>query len=260
MKVGVRTRVIQSHKPEALATWVGECVASVEGWAESRGFDYRSFGDEALQRTPDWYREKLGRRTPIVADLARLLLIEEALADGYEQACWIDADVLLFAPRRFELSFEQSCAFGREYWVEADQRGRFTVRRNVHNAICAFRTGCPVLPFLIHTTERIIRRADPGHISPQMVGPKLLGALHNIVGFDLIETVGAFSPAVIEELEQGPGAAVAALLRETPVPLAGANLCASLLRGGDLDMGALAGGMEYLRSYSTSDRGIDHDG
>lgn len=230
----MRTLVIQSHKPEVLDTWVGACVASVEGWAESRGFDYRLFGDEALRRTPDWYRDKLGRRTPIVADLARLLLIEEALADGYEQACWIDADVLLFAPHRLELSFEQSCAFGREYWVEADQRGRFTVRRNVHNAICAFRAGCPVLPFLIHATERIIRRADPMHIAPQMVGPKLIGALHNIVGFDLIEGVGALSSAVIDELEQNPGEAVATLLRETPVQLAGANLCASLQGSRDL--------------------------
>jgi len=231
-------------------TWVGRCLGSVERWAESRGFDYRFFGDEALGRTPDWYREKLGTRTPIVADLARLLLIQEALAGDYERACWLDADVLLFAPDRLALSFDQSCAFGREYWMEADGRGQIKVRRNVHNAICAFKAGCPVLPFLIHATQRIIRRADPERIAPQMVGPKLIGALHNIVGFDLIEGVGAFSPAVIDELEQVPGEAVAALLRETPVPLAGANLCASLQSSRDLgdlcarlvSSGDLAGG------------------
>lgn len=230
----MRTLVIQSHTPQVRATWVGACLASVEDWATGRGFDYRFYGDEALRCTPIWYRKKLGDRKPIVADLARLLLIARALEAGYDQACWIDADVLLFAPERLGLDTPGSCAFGREYWMDADQRGRVTLRRNVHNAICLFRTGCPVLPFLIHATEQIIRRVDPDRIAPQMVGPKLLSALHNIVGFDLIERVGAFSPAVINELENGPGVVVAKLLQATPVALAGANLCASLNGSRDL--------------------------
>ena len=230
----MRTLVIQSHNSNVHETWVSQCLVGVERWAESCGFDYRFYGDEALRRTPDWYREKVGDRSPIVADLARLLLINEALDQGYQRACWIDADVLLFAPRLLQLDFEQSCAFGREYWVDADRRGRLKVRRNVHNAICVFRTDCPVLPFLIHATQRIIRQVDPAHLAPQLVGPKLLSALHNIVGFDLIDSVGAFSPLVIDALEQGHGRAMDALLRETPVPLAGANLCGSLNADRDL--------------------------
>jgi hypothetical protein len=236
----VRTLVIQSHTENARETWLGYCLDSVEGWAASRGFDYRFYGDEALHYTPDWYREKLADRKPIVADLARLLLIRQALQDGYQQACWLDADVLLFAPDRLQLEYPQSCAFGREYWVEVgkhDQgahRDQPTLRRNVHNAICVFKAGCPVLPFLIHATEQIIRRVDPAHIAPQLVGPKLLGALHNIVGFDFIETVGAFSPAVLDDLEAGSGRCLSMLLERTPVALAGANLCASLSAHRDL--------------------------
>jgi len=211
----------------------------VADWSAGNGFDYRWHGDEALQLTPDWYRAKLAGRAPMVADLARLLLIRDALQDGYHQACWIDADVLLFAPDRLRLDFARTCAFGREYWVEADQRGRLQTRRNVHNAICVFRANCPVLPFLIHATLEIVRRVDPAHIAPQLVGPKLLGALHNIVGFDLIETVGAFSPAIVAELEPRSGVsdrpALAMLGAQTRVPLAGANLCASVNGGRDLD-------------------------
>jgi hypothetical protein len=220
--------------------WLAHCLASVEAWAASSGFDYRFCGDEALHCTPGWYRQKLGNRKPIVADLARLLLIRQALESGYEQACWIDADVLLFAPEQLQLSYGQTCAFGREYWVEAQARGSFRVHRNVHNAVCVFKAGCPVLAFLIHATERIIRRADPERIAPQMVGPKLLSALHNIVGFDLIESVGAFSPTIVDELElelepdEGPGPAVTKLLEATPTALAGANLCASLNADRDL--------------------------
>ncbi|MFP6817485.1 MAG: hypothetical protein VB949_17735 [Pseudomonadales bacterium] len=230
----MRTLIIQSHSSDVHDTWMGQCLVGVERWAESSRFDYRFYGDEALLRTPDWYREKVGNRGPIVADLARLLLINEAIDQGYQQAGWIDADVLLFAPRLLQLDFEQSCAFGREYWVEADRRGRLKVRRNVHNAICVFRAGCPVLQFLIHATQRIIRQVNPAHVAPQLVGPKLLSALHNIVGFDLIDSVGGFSPLVIDSLEQGHGQALGALLRETPVPLAGANLCSSLNAERDL--------------------------
>jgi hypothetical protein len=229
----VRTLVIQSQRADLDNGWTVPCLTSVEGWAASCGFDYRFYGDEALQCTPQWYRDKLGGRTPIVADLARLLLIGQALERDYDQACWIDADVLLFAPDQLRLNNSGSCAFGREYWVEADPGAtvpaRLKVHRNVHNAICTFKAGCPVLPFLIHATQQIIRRADAAHIAPQMVGPKLLGALHNIVGFDLIESVGAFSPTVVAELASGqPGQAVEMLIAQPPAPLAGANLCASV--------------------------------
>lgn len=204
------------------------CVQSVERWASERGYDYRLWGDDALELTPTWYRAKLGARLPIVADLARLLLIRDALANDYERACWLDADVLLFAPHRLELADNDECAFGREYWVQKNPDGRWQTRRNVHNAICSFVAGCPVLPFLIRTTERIIARADPEHIAPQMVGPKLLSALHNLTGFELIETIGALSPAVMDDLEQGGGEALGTMLAAAPGPLAGINLCASV--------------------------------
>jgi hypothetical protein len=245
----VRTLVIQSYDETSVKPWLLQCRASVQAWAQACRFDYRFIGDEALLLTPQWYRDKLGDRLPIVADLARLLLIKQALDSGYEQACWLDADVFVFAPDRLHLHYQQTCAFGREYWVSADSRGRLSVRRNVHNAVCVFKVGCPVLPFLIHATEQIIRRVDPDNIAPQMVGPKLLGALHSLAGFDLIESVGAFSPAIVGELQTvhpgqpTPGPAVERLLDATPIRLAGANLCASL--NGDRDLDALC---EQLRS------------
>ena len=214
--------------------WLRRCLASVAGWAKDQGYSYRLLGDEALEGVPDWYRDKTRGRLPIQFDLARLQLIEGALQEGFERACWIDADVLLFRPEHLRLDYSGGCAFGREYWVERQGAGRIRVRRNVHNAICAFDRGSEVLGFLRHATLRIIERADPDHIAPQMVGPKLLGALHNIVGFSLVEAVGAFSPLVIDELAAGGGEAVLAQRRASPLPLAGANLCTSLQGTRDL--------------------------
>ena len=224
----------------------------MEGWARELGYDYHFQGDDALELAPPWYRAKLAGRSPIVADLARLLLIRDALAKGYQRACWIDADVLLFAPERLHLPDDDECAFGREYWVQRNRDGRWQVRRNVHNAVCSFVTGCPVLPFLIHTTERIICRADPRHIAPQMVGPKLLTALHNLTGFGLIDTIGALSPAVLDDVELGGGEALRAMLAAAPEPLAGVNLCASV--NGDRNLVPVcrrlmgSGGLELLNA------------
>lgn len=253
----MRTLVIQSASERDRPGWVSSCLRSVEGWARELGYEYRFQGDDALELAPSWYRAKLAGRSPIVADLARLLLIRDALATGYERACWIDADVLLFAPERLHLPDDDECAFGREYWVQKNRDGRWQVRRNVHNAVCSFVTGCPVLPFLIHTTERIIYRADPGHIAPQMVGPKLLTALHSLTGFRLIDTIGALSPAVVDDLERGAGEALRLLLAAAPEPLAGINLCASV--NGDRDLEGLcrrlmaSGGLELPgATHSTS--------
>ena len=238
----MRTLVIQSCRDDvAPGHWLRTCLDSVAGWARERGFEYRLLGDEALDSVPAWYRDKTRGRLPIQFDLARLQLIEQALNQGFQRACWIDADVLLFAPQHLHLDYGD-CAFGREHWIERDPQGRIRVRRNVHNAICAFAAGSVVLGFLRHATLRVIERADPEYIAPQMVGPKLLGALHSLVGFDLIESVGGFSPLVLDDLEAGGGAALQAQRAALTAPLAGANLCTSLL--GARDLGTLCAGLK----------------
>tara|TARA_A100001037_G_scaffold301671_1_gene331696 strand:- start:5760 stop:6509 length:750 start_codon:yes stop_codon:yes gene_type:complete len=232
-----RTLVVQSCPNVGQDHWLARCTNSVADWAQRSGFEYRLTGDEVLAGVPDWYREKTAGRLPIQFDLARLQLIEQALEEGFGRACWIDADVLLFRPQHLKLDYRGDCAFGREYWVQGEVGGRFKVRRNVHNAICSFDAGSPVLTFLRHATMRVIERADPRRIAPQMVGPKLLSALHSIVGFELLESVGAFSPWVLDDLMAADGPALRAQRGTNGVPLAGVNLCGSL--AGDRDLTAV---------------------
>ncbi|MDP6377755.1 MAG: hypothetical protein QF515_13680 [Pseudomonadales bacterium] len=223
----MHTIIVQSHRPEVLRGWVGRCVRSVRAYARESGCGYLWLGDELFAKVPDWYRDKAGFALPVMADLARLRVIREILDCGEaDVACWFDADVLLFAPERVSLEISSSCAFGYELWTERQGQG-VRVRRSYHNAVCVFRAGCPVLPFLIHATESIIQRIDAQRIAPQLVGPKLLSALGNIVGFERLETIGALSPDVIRDLAAGGGLALARLRSETP-GLAGANLCHSL--------------------------------
>ncbi len=203
-------------------------MASVRAWADMQGYAYRFQGDALFDMLPDWYRSKVGQRLPVLADLARLLWISRCLTEREaEWVVWVDADVLVFAPEQLSLAPQTSCFFGRELWVQED-KGRVRTYRNVHNAWCGFRQDCVVLPFLIEAVQRLVQRVDPERIAPQFVGPKLLTSLHNLVGFELDERVGALSPLVAGELVRKPGPGLESLRRELLQPLAAANLCASL--------------------------------
>lgn len=231
------TLVIQSCSPAQRESWISACLASVEGWTSLRGHAYRFVGDEIFDRVPQWYLAKVGNKLPVATDYARLVLMREALDSGYDEVVWFDADLLIF-DQNLRLDFDGTCAFGQEVWVEW-RDGRLRARRNVHNAVCVFRSGCPVLPYLMHTILSLIRRVDPAHIAPQIAGPKLLNALHPLSDFALLPQVGALSPEVVADLAAGQGAALDMLRRETAVPLQAVNLSASV-NGAELAATAVA--------------------
>ena len=251
----MKTVVFQSYRTEEVPDWIGQCLARVRLWAEARGWAYRFYGDEALDRVPPWYRSKAGHRLPVVTDLARLLLARELLQDtvsgeSFERAVWLDADLLVFDAERLDIDAAAEFAFGREIWVQENTSGGLRTYRSVHNAVCVFCRGNSFLDFYIDACQSVVRRYDGdtdkgGGLPNQIVGTKLLSALHNIIGFPLIETVGMFSPLVLEDVVNGGGAALDLLRRQSPVPPAAANLCHSLsesgteaTRGGDALAGA----------------------
>lgn len=222
----------------------------MRGWAAASGFAYAFHDDAALNRAPGWYRDKLGPRLPIVMDLVQLILLREAVADGgFDRAVWFDADTLIFAPDSLALP-DAPHAFGLEVWIDETlangMNGKLRPRRNVHNAAIMTTSGDTAVPFLIDTVQSIVRRADPAHIAPQMVGPKLLTALNTISGFTLWPDCGAFSPPVLRDIAAGGGPALDLLKAESdPLPAA-ANLCQTLAGGvGD---GVLERAIERLLS------------
>lgn len=162
----------------------------------------------------------------VAADLARLHALEAALAEGYGQALWVDADVLVLAPGALALP-SAGALFGREVWVQEDGAGGLRTYRRIHNAFMAFARGDPVLPFYRQAAERILKRHQ-GPMVPQLIGPKLLTLLHNAIGFEVFEEAGMLSPLVARDLLAGGGEALDRYLERSPaVPLA-VNLCGSL--------------------------------
>lgn len=243
-----KTLILQSA-PALRAQWLDTCLASVEAWATQANYAYRFIGDELFDPVPVWYLEKVAGRMPIAADLGRLLWIKQLLDKGEaDTVVWLDADVLVFAPALLEIKPSSSCVFGQELWIQKNVakgvakggKTKWQGRKNVHNALATFTKGCPVLPFLIEVILRMMKRADPDFIAPQMMGPKLLSNLHSLADFELMPAVGALSPDVILDLAGHAGlrhggrrvaqaSALQTLLGLQTEPLLAANLCSSLL-------------------------------
>lgn len=209
------------------------CLDSVRSWADRQGFDYRFEGDALFDRVPARLRSKLRRRPAMMSDLARLLWCREALQDGATWVVWLDADTLIFAPHRLNLNAVADAVFGQEYWLQEAQGERRRVYRNVHNAFCMFHQDSPTLPFLAAVSARLLSSADLDRVPEQFVGPKLLTALHNTVGFDLDARFGAVSPLLARRLLTGKAPELPEAGR---APMHAANLCASLASEIDHDV------------------------
>lgn len=171
---------------------MSSCLDRVERWADSKSFYYCYLDDRFFDILPGWYREKLVGRGPILSDLARLLHIQKLLEQGADAVIWLDADTLII-DRDWSPPMPEHSLLGAECWLQRNKRGKLEVKRQPHNAFMMFAKASPILDFLIHTTQSIIQRIDVDHIAPQVVGPKLLKALHPLADFDLEHKAAAMS-------------------------------------------------------------------
>ena len=229
----MKTVVYQSFRTSPVSDWVATCLSSVQDWATGQGYDYRFYDDKIFDRVPSSVLEQAGEHLQIATDLGRLILAQELLAQGFERVVWIDADILVFDPENLDLAVDLGYAFGREIWVQSTNSGGLRAYKNVHNAITVFCRDNSFLEFYIESCLSILNRAN-GPLVPQIIGTKFLTALHNIVGFRLIDEVGMASPLVIRDIAGGGGPALDLLRQQNPSPLCAVNLCTSLV-GGQID-------------------------
>ena len=236
--------VIQSHRSPLPAPWYRQCVDSVEAWAASWGFAYRWLDDALFDPLPVEIREKTTRQSVVAADLGRLYALQAALAEGYDCAVWVDADTLVLDPSALVLA-ETGHAFGREIWVQ-ETAGKLKVYRKIHNAFMLFRQGDPVLAFYLFAAQRMLRRHD-GPMVPQLIGPKFLTMLHNVIDFPVLEMAAMLSPAVIDDLLGGKSAALQRFKQASEVPPAAVNLSGSMVATGRLTDADMVAVIELLQ-------------
>ncbi len=224
--------VIQSHRSPLPAPWYDACIASVSSWAAGRGFAYRWLGDELFAPLAAELRARLAARPVIASDLARLLSLRSALEEGFAAAIWMDADTLVLRPEALEVP-PSDHAFGREVWVQQSAKGRLRSYEKIHNAFLKFAAGNPVLEFYIYAASRLLER-HRGPMVPQLIGPKFLATLDNIIEFPVLEEAAVLSPLVIEDLLAGGGPALELFLAGSRAAPAAVNLCGSMVAAGEL--------------------------
>ena len=234
------TLVLQSHRNKLPFAWLQRCLDSVAGWALANGYDYRYLGDEIFDPLGLDLLDRIGAQRVIGSDLARLIGLQQGLAEGYDCVVWCDADFLIFDASRFVLPLT-GFALGREVWIQLDQGQRLRAFVKVHNAILMFRSGDSFLDFYRDSAERLLR-LNQGRMPPQFIGPKLLTALHNIVQCPVMESAAMLSPMVMRDRLAGEGAALDLFRQKSALAPAGVNLSSSLTeREGlsDADMNCL---------------------
>lgn len=217
--------VLQSHNRQQITPWMERCLASVTEWAAMHGMAYRFHDDDLFDFVPDEVLEKVGDQTVIATDLARLRLMQHYLKRGHPRVFWLDADMLVFEPKRFDPCAGDH-AVGREVWVQKTDKGRLKAYRKVHNAFLMTSACDSFLPFYAEAAERMLRRAEPPLV-PQFIGPKLMTALHNISGLAVEERAGMLSPLALRDLLRGDGKAQEMTVEGHGLPPAAYNLSAS---------------------------------
>ena len=222
------TLVIQSHRHPLPYAWLETCIDSVKYWAELNQFDYQYIGDELFDYVSSELIEKTQSQPVVATDLARLKLLQSKLNEKYQTVIWCDADFLIFSPDQFILS-EDLYSLGREVWIQQDKNNpnKLAAKVKVHNAFMMFRKDNTFLDFYTDTAERLLT-LNTGNMPPQFIGPKLLGAIHNIAQCYVLETAGMLSPAVIKDIANKGGKALTLFQNKSTQKIAAANLCSSL--------------------------------
>ncbi|MGB0845624.1 MAG: hypothetical protein ACPGSM_02820 [Thiolinea sp.] len=227
----MKTLVFQSHAPATPPHWVQECLSSVQSWSSNHSYDYQLLGDELFQFIPTELREKFSKQKVILTDFGRVQWSQYFLKN-YDEVLWLDSDFLIFNPQQFHLPRNNHAglgyALGREVWVQSKAENSLKAYKKVHNAALYFRKGNAFADFYLSHAGKLLHTLE-GKVPPQFIGPKLMTALHNVVGCPVMEQAGMFSPLVIKDIVRGGGAALQLMLAKSVCPPGGANLCSSMV-------------------------------
>ena len=223
----MQTLVIQSYRTRDVAAWISACLRSVQAWAAAAGYRYEFVDDRLFDYAPAWVRERCGRQLLPITDVARMYLLRERLAHGWDRVIWVDADVLVFAPERFNLDGDAPYALCQELWLRVDAAGDIQTQEKVNNAVMLLTRGQALLDFWIFAVEEILRAHAPHEIGPLTASTQFFTDLATIMPLRVLRNVGLLSPPVVRDLGEG-GALAREWNRRFGHPIGAANLCASL--------------------------------
>jgi hypothetical protein len=231
----MKTVVYQSYRTVDVPKWMEDCMASVRTWAEKKGYDYVFMDDAFLNYAPAWYREAARGSLLLITDLARLEVAHEFLRTGYQRTIWVDADILVFDPDRFDIPVEREYAFCREVWLRKQElfgRTLPIVRcdHKVNNAVTVFTENNSMLDFYRASCHRLLANM-PTKFDPGYVSTTFLTWLHPRIDLPLLTNVGLFSPLLVNDLASNTARYIPRYMKKFGHRIAAANLCSTFRNG-----------------------------
>ena len=221
--VSGKSIIFQSFRTHDVPEWMTLCMNTVREWASFHGFDYRFVDDEFFNYAPEWFRIKAAEHLNLITDMARLKLASELLAEGYEHAVWVDADVLIMDKEGFQLPKQDPYYFCREMFL-LGYNGELKIGKKVTNSICGFRQGNPLLDFLIHAGQEVVnKREGLGHAA---IGTELLTGLNQHLPLPQIHDLILTSPLLLWGIDTRNERVLRYFAEQVAVPVRAANLCA----------------------------------
>jgi hypothetical protein len=220
-----RTLIIQSFRRTDIPDWMARCLASVQAWAQGRGYDYQLTGDEAFDLCGADYLARAGGNIRTITNLARLELVKLAHRAGYDRAVWVDADVFVFDAPAFQIDAVARYAFARETWITPRPPNHWHAVSAVNNCVFVCNTSEPDLDFLIAAIRHV---AAHRQITDNFqVGGDLIKGLRRPLAFEMLDDVGMLSNHLVLAVARDVTELCAAQARLHGTPLHAANLCAS---------------------------------
>ncbi len=210
-------------------------MESVQSWAKLKDFEYRFIDDRIFDYVPASYREKARNNMLLMTDLARLELAREFLDGGFDRTIWVDADVLVDNPEKFEIDVQEDFAFCREVWIHRPVLFGiiFPVircNRKVNKAVSVFTKREPMLDSYRQSCrmliENMLRKFDPGFVSTTY-----LTSLHKRSPLPLLTNVALLSPLVLQDLAHSGTRFARLFMRKFGFQVYAANLCGTMNNG-----------------------------
>lgn len=234
------TIVLQSFRPYDVPEWIRQCMESVRRWTAEQQNSYQFVGDELLGLAPEWFRQKAGRYTTIVTDLARLLCIRQYLSAGADRVLWIDADVVIFRPDSLRINPDLPYAYSKEIWCWKDKKSGIKTALKINNSACLFQNTADGLNHLngyIDNCLSIMKQTQKIR-DHTLIGTQYLTAI-GFARLPILPGFGLLSPAVMNAVLTGDHEVLARFAQQHEDVICAANLC------------------NFFRSTSGTDKGIE---
>ena len=221
----MKTIVLQSFRTTDIPYWLQSCLDSTKRWALASGWEYELLDDSFFDMAPGWIHERCKGNIYALTDVCRLQWLSDKLSAGYERVIWADADILVFAPQYLELSQCENYAFAGELFLQVFQDGRVKPVHGINNALMMFEQQQTILQTYLDTCIDRLQKLPAGVVPRTELGPSMLTEFNQDNPLNVIDGVGLFTLAIMQDIAVGNGNLCKEYKRHSSAPMGAANLC-----------------------------------